>query len=347
MMDLPVIQKSADVAGHMTFVTVGALVCAVFAWALLLKKVHPGKAALLSLTEIVLAEALGLFFAKAVYFLVRFNYLSRMDAWRFFTFTFRPLNEQTQSIMDMGFFTNLCFFGGVAGVILAVFLSARIFRLPARDVLNRFAPAGALLIAVFRTAEYYLKLLGVGSLSDIGISDEAAMSFPLRIGYDTFGAGDPEDLEFYLPVFVLEAIVALAAMIFALVRMKDRDIFLRTLFYICLGQVLLESMRMTSITWLFVRVEQLFCFLYVEAVLVVYAVRLWRRHNRKGLIYPALGLLVCGIVIAGEFALDGKILADLSRGTIYIVMTAALVTLAAADIVYHLCGRKQPSLQEG
>ena len=297
----------------------------------------------LSFTEILLAEALGLLFAKGIFFLVRFNYLTELDTWRFFTFSFRPLgkNPNLQSIIDKSFYENLLFFGGVAGVILAVFISARIWRLPARDVLNRFAPAGAMLVAVFRFAEYYLKDLGIGLLEDIGVSEEGVLSFPLRIGYDTFGYGDPEDFEYYLPVFILEGVIALAAMVFALVRMKDRDCFLRTLFYICLGQILLESMRATSITWLFVRAEQLFCFLYVEAVLIAYAVRCFRNKKRTGIIYPVLGLLVCGVVIAGEFALDGKILANMAKSTVYIVMAAALLMLAVADVIHHRIARKE------
>ena len=346
MLDLPVIQKSVDVAGHMTFVCIGALVCMMLAWAMQIRVAGFWKAGLLSLTEILLGEALGLFFAKVVYFLVRFNYLTELGTWRFFMFSFRPVELiRSQSMLDMEFYANLSFFGGVMGVILAVFVSARTWKLPARDVLNRFAPAGALLVAVFRAAEYYLKLLGVGLLEDVGVPEDGMMSFPLRIGYDTFGYGDPEDLEYYLPVFVLESVVALAAMIFALVRMKDRDCFLRTLFYICLGQILLESMRATSIAWLFVRVEQLFCFLYVEAVLVVYAVRWCRKKKWTGMIYPAMGLLVCGVVIAGEFALDGKILADLSKDTIYIVMAAALGTLAAADVVWQFIAGRDQKLQ--
>ena len=346
MIDLPVIQKSVDAAGHLTFVCIGALVCTVFAWALQIKVAGPVKSIWLSLTEILLAEAIGLLAAKGIYYLVRFNYLNELGTWRFFTSSFRPLNKNShlQSIIDKAFYENLLFTGGMAGVILAVTMSARFWKLSVRDVLNRFAPAGALLVAVFRFAEYYLQLLGIGQLEDIGVSTEAASSFPLRIGYDIFGDysefGDPEDLEYFLPVFILAGIVALAAMVFALVRMKDRDCFMRTLFYICLGQVLLESMRATSITWLFVRAEQLFCFLYVEAVMIVYAVRRCRKGKWTGIIYPVLGLLVCGVVIGAEFALDGKILKDMAKSTLYIVMAASLVTLAVADVVHHLIIRK-------
>ena len=88
MLDLPVIQKSVDVAGHMTFVCIGALVCMMLAWAMQIRVAGFWKAGLLSLTEILLGEALGLFFAKVVYFLVRFNYLTELGTWRFFMFSF-------------------------------------------------------------------------------------------------------------------------------------------------------------------------------------------------------------------------------------------------------------------
>ena len=106
MIDLPVIQKSVDAAGHLTFVCIGALVCTVFAWALQIKTAGVVKSIWLSLTEILLAEALGLLFAKGIFFLVRFNYLIRLsvccihDAHRVlnrysFTISFRKIHEKS------------------------------------------------------------------------------------------------------------------------------------------------------------------------------------------------------------------------------------------------------------
>ena len=50
---------------------------------------------------------------------------------------------------------------------------------------------------------------------------------------------------------------------------------------------------------------------------------------------PLAGLLVCGIAVAGEFALDGKILPDLSKSVIYGVMALSLIGLAVLEPFAH------------
>ena len=257
-------QLVSDMPAHLTYMCLGALVCMAFAYVLQIRTAGPVKSIWLSLTEVLLGEALGILFAKGVYCLIRWEYLAKLGAWQFFTSL--RLEE-------------LSFFGGVAGGVLAVFFAARIFGLPPRKVLNHFAPAGALLIALIRFAEYWLQseMLGLGEPARIGLDAEAVLAFPWGIAIDWFG--DQSYMEYHLAVFMYEGFAALAAMLFALVRQKDRDCFIRTLFYICLAQVLLESMRSTSVAWLFVRAEQLLCFLYVEGVLVLYAVRRIRQEN--------------------------------------------------------------------
>ncbi len=224
---------------------------------------------------------------------------------------------------------ELSYYGGMAGVVLAVVLSAKLLGRRPRDVLNTFAPMGAFLAAMFRFAEGFLGSLGFGAYLDKGVF------FPVTVEvyYDEFYS------EFYWAVFMLEGLLSLAAVILSLVHGKEEDRFLRTLFYLCLPQVLCESLRIQSIRWLFVRTEQLVCFLLCEGVLVYYAVRRNPRCFRAWL--PALsGLLVCGFVIVIEFALENKISFGgqaLAHWLLYLLMAACLASMAVAE---HL-GRKE------
>ncbi len=322
-------QLVSDRPIYLTFLCLSGLICLAFAYLAQTRMAGSAKAFGLSVTEAVLGTGLGLLFARGFYGLIRIGYLTKLgDAWQFFSFR----NPE-----------ELCFFGGVAGVILAVVISAYIFRLSPIKVLNHFAPAGALMIALVRFAEYFLQseMLGLGVPTSIGLAEETALAFPWGIAIDWFGDGTY--LEYHLAVFMYEGLVALAAMFFAVFRMKDRDCFIRTLFYICLAQILLESIRETSIAWLFVKAEQLMCFLYVEGVLVLYGVRRLREKKWYGILPPLLGLLAAGVVVLVEFALQNKIefMKELGPAKLYIIMAAALVMLAVVDIVHHLPGKRQ------
>ena len=127
--------------------------------------------------------------------------------------------------------------------------------------------------------------------------------------------------------------LALAAMVFSLLHAKDRDCWIRTLFYLCLPQILCESLRVQTISWLFIKAEQLVCFLVCEGVLVWYALRKNPRAFRSWI--PALcGLAVCGLLIAIEFALDGKSRIGgegLPHWLLYTLMVAGLAVLAIAE----------------
>ena len=329
-------QLITDGNAHLGFMCLSALACLAFAYLLQVRTAGPVKAVWLSLTEILLGEALGIFFAKGTYALIQMEYLTKLHAWGAY-FTSLKMEE-------------LSFFGGVGGVVLAVFFSARIFALPPRRVLNRFAPAGALLIALVRFGEFYLQgeMLGVGEPTKIGLAADTVLSFPWGIAVDWFGDGSY--MEYYLAVFMLEGFAALGAMLFALCRLRDRDCFIRTLFYICLVQILLESIRETSISLLFVRAEQLICFLYVEGILVLYAVRRLRKGKWYGILPPVLGLVAGGAVILIEFALQNKIdfMKDLGPMKMYLIMAAALLLPAAADVIHHINEKrmkKKPALR--
>ncbi len=350
--DLSSFQLVSNYSVYLTFLCVSALICQGFAYLSMTRTTGPLKAFGMSVTEILLGGTLGILFAKGSYYLIRLEYLTRLDdAGQFFS-TLKP--------------EEMCFFGGVAGVVAAVVITACVFRFPIRRALNYFAPAGALMIALIRFAEYWLEseMLGLGEPTNIGLAAETELAFPWGIAIDWFA--DRSYMEYYLAVFMYEGFVALAAALFALVRTNDRDCFIRTLFYICLAQVALESIRQTSVTWLFVRAEQLICFLYVEGVLVFYAVRRFRQRKWYGILPPVLGLLAAGVVVMIEFELQNKhykieaffakfglqnmiaFMKEMSPRTMYIIMAAALATLGVADVVHHIVGKrleKQPAFQ--
>ena len=157
---------------------------------------------------------------------------------------------------------EMSYYGGAAGVCLAVFLAAKILGEKPGKALNAFATSGALLAALVRFAEYWLGSLGTGDYI------EEALPFPFAVSE----LWNPDFPEYYLAIFMLEGILSLRVAVFALRNRKDSFVFLRTVFYLCLLQIICESLRATSIRWLFVRYEQLLCYLIAEGILVWYAV---------------------------------------------------------------------------
>ena len=276
-------------------ITMGASALATFAWygwALGRKRGRrTGLAA--GLTSLMLGLLFGLLGAKAGYMLLRADLLS--GPWlRNMIRTWEP--------------DTMSFVGGAAGVCAGVALAGRLLRIPAREALNTFAPMGAAMAALARFSEGFLYMLGVGDYMETGF-------FPLTVRF----TWDGEWFEYYLAVFVFEGVAALVACALALRHPEEPDRFRRTVFYLCLPQILLESLRMQSISWLFVRCEQLVCYLICEGILVWYGVRSTRRGFARWR-PAAAGLLLCAAVIVGEYALDGKIAlpdGDIPAGLIY------------------------------
>jgi hypothetical protein len=134
---------------------------------------------------------------------------------------------------------------------------------------------------------------------------------------------------------MFEGLFSLVAMVLSLYHKDEHDRFLRTLFYLCLPQIFCESLRAMSIKWLFVRSEQLFCFLFCEGVLIWYGIRKKGNVSFLQRFGAALvGLVVCGLIIAAEFALDGKILINgemIPKWITYGVFLAGLGAMAVAE----------------
>ena len=295
------LNMEANLTGFLIFTGCGALLCILWFFLALRKKTGSGKAALISSLSLALGVLLGVACARTVYVLCMLQY--------------------RYPLLDISY-DQLSYYGGMAGVILAVCIAGKAGGLKVRETLNVFAPMGALLAAAVRFAEYFLSEFGVGDWM------EEEIFFPV-----TVRIGDEEFADFYLAVFMLEGLFAVIAMILALVHRDEKYRWVRTLFYLCLPQVLCESLRMNSIAWRFVRAEMLFCFLWCEGVLVWYAFMGDRKKFSSWV--PALtGLLVCGLVIVLEFVKDGKILISgemVPHWIVYAVMALGLAAMAFAE----------------
>ena len=293
---------NVNLTAYLVFIACGAVLCAVWFFLADRKKNAGGSSAALSALVLLLGALLGLACARIVWVLCTVNYRHPLFGLRY---------------------DELSYYGGVAGVLLAVALSARITGRNVRETLNTFAPMGALLAALFRFAEYFLGEFGVGMWMEEGLF------FPLTVE----NVISEDYSEFFPAVFMLEGAFSLIAAAVALFRREEKYRWLRTLFYLCLPQIICESLRSTSIAWLFVRAEMLFCYLLCEGVLVWYAFRAGRKRLKSWA--PAItGLIVCGVIITAQFAIDGKITVGgsvIPDWIIYGTEIAALAAMAAAE----------------
>lgn len=263
------------------------------------------KRGLLTALTFLFGTALSAVFARLGYCLIDIKYVL-MDGFQEALFTD---NMECAS-----------FFCGMAGVILGAVLAAKCTGNRPMRALDAYAPAGALMAALARFGEYFLGTLCVGRM----IEDEAFQFFPLAFGVD-YGYGYTE---WYLAVFMLCGIADMIVFLVSLTKFKDKR-FLRTLFYLCLPQILFESLRnYNRLTWTqFVRVEQLACMLYIEAVFLLYA--FWAGKGTKNRFLPAIvGLICAGVFVGVEFALDKT---NLPHVLTYSVMIAGLIVLGVME----------------
>ena len=299
-----------NTAAYLAVMGTGAVCVSVLFFFLLRQspEIRKEKALPLSVCTLVLGTVLGIFCAKLLYFVFYFFHIIEQGAG---TFWFSLKTEE------------MSYYGGVAGVCLAVALSAKIFGLRPGKVLNTFAPAGALMAAAARFAEYFLYPTGTG------IAGETFLPFPLAVSI----VWSEDYIEYVPAVYMYSGLMSLVAFALCLKHRNEPRRMLRTLFYLCLPQVLLESLRADAIRLLFVRMEQLLCYLLVEGVLVWYG---WKGGRKSFASWvPALtGLIVCGLTIVEEFMLDGKIRfggTTAPHWITYSLMAAGLVVLAVME----------------
>lgn len=299
-----------NTAAYLAVMGAGAVCVSVLFFFLLRRSpdVRSEKALPLTACVLVLGTAFGIFFAKLLYFVFYFFHIIEQGAG---TFWFSLKTEE------------MSYYGGMAGVCLAVALSAKILGLRPGKVLNLFAPAGALMAAIARFAEYFLYPTGTG------IAGEAFLPFPLAVSI----VWSEDYIEYVPAVYIFSGLMSLVAFVLCLKHRDEPDRMLRTLFYLCLPQVLLESLRADAIRLLFVRMEQLVCYLLVEAILVWYGWKGGRKSFSSWV--PALtGLVVCGLTIVEEFMLDGKIRfggTTAPHWITYSLMAAGLIVVAVME----------------
>ena len=301
---------NTDIRAYLLFMAGSAVVCFLL-YALTARRrmgLSGNRTAALGALSLGLGILLGLAGAKLLYFLFRFSYTLNTGVGKFL-FSLKP--------------EELSYYGGAAGVCLGVALAAKILGEKAGKALNAFAVSGALLAALARFAEYWLGALGTGDYLEEGLP------FPFAVSE----VWNPDFPEYYLAIFMLEGVLSLRVALFALKNREDRLVFLRTVFYLCLLQIICESMRAQSIRWLFVRYEQLLCYLIAEGILVWYAIA-GKKQGRSNWYAAAFGLAVCGLTVLGEYMLDGKITFGeygLPPVVIYGFMAWGLLELAALE----------------
>ena len=313
---------NVNIPAYLLFIFCSSVLCCLLFMLSAVKtlKLPAGKAGALSGLVLVLGAVLGLAGAKLLYFLFRFSYILKTG---FFSYLF-SLNQN-----------ELSYYGGAAGVCLAVVLAARMMKIKPVKALNAFAVSGALLAALFRFAEYWLGSLGTGDYLEQGLP------FPFAVSE----VWNPDFPEYYMAIFMLEGIIYLRIALFAFRNRKDRLCFLRTVFYLCIAQIILESMRAQSIRWLFVRYEQLLCYLIAEGILIWYALA-GKKAGKKNWSAALWGLAVCGLTVLAEYMLDGKISfgeSDLPPVVIYACVAWILLELTAAE---HAARKKLPGVTE-
>ena len=223
---------------------------------------------------------------------------------------------------------HVSFFCAAVGVCLGVLLANRLTR---KDTvfagMDAFAPFGALLAAMFRLGELFFKIYGLGRTLPEN-SPLAFFPFAVRLT----DAGGYESWRW--AVCVLSALFALVCAAVAFFRLRSRGrtgfSFSAALFFLALPQILCESLRTTGIMWLFVHAEQLLC-----AVVLFFVMLFWILKSGKGLPFPRrwwpLGALLLGVglLVAVEFAIDGKIF-NFRLSVSYIIMCAVLAGIGFA-----------------
>ncbi len=248
-----------------------------------------------------LGTVLGLVGAKLVY------YLAKID--------FMLMNGWLRSLVDTSTGT-FSYYGGVAGFCLGVVLAARITHEKPVALLDAFAPAGLLLAALAR--------FGEGLLDGVGIRDMLYWEHPEQCFFPLAVTNEWGD--WLYAIFMLEGLLTLGVLALCLTVLKKQR-FLRSLFYLCLIQVLCESLRDDSFSWLFVKVEQLLCMLAVAGVLFVYCLK------TPGVRYRWVPFLVCfpiaGVFVVLEFVFNGKL--HMNHTLCYGIMIAGLAALGVIE----------------
>jgi len=211
---------------------------------------------------------------------------------------------------------GLSFGGALIGLLLSSLVSAKWSKKPIYQMLDMMAPAALLTLGLARLSEYFVDF-GQGSY----VEDPALQFFPLSV-QNNWG-------EWYFAIFMLEALIALATLLYILKKHQTGPgtLWQTSLILILCSQILCESLRADTLRWGFVKVHQLFCALGLAALLAYYlhlAKRAGRRITRL-LYLPALFVLGAALIIGIEFALDKW--DEMPHLLLYAIMILALIMM--------------------
>lgn len=256
-----------------------------------------------ALLTCVLAATSGIVLAKTVYVLCFVNVTLAYDG----ILSFFEMKAGSFSV-----------FGGMTGAMLGALLSAKLLKMPAADLTDRFVPALAVFLAALRAGEVHLGTIGVGSFVE---AESPLARFPFAV-QNTYG-------EHLYAIFLLEALFALLLALYLLLFARKWPVSIPTelgLFFLALPQILCESLRLRCMRWGFVRIEQLLCGLLVLA-LIWYACKQWKGGRIRW-----LPVVLCITGLAGvallEYALDKT---DIPVSACYTLMTLDLIVLGTME----------------
>ena len=269
-----------------------------------------GRLAAVALVPTVL---LGMVCSKLLYMLLQLDYVLA-DGWDTLLLSASP--------------EHFSFIGGILGVCLAILLAAKLVKVPPMKALNAFAPAGLLLAALARFGEGFLAqkfMTGTGPYMEEG---SPLCFFPISVNC----SADPEWQEWYLSVFLIEGVLLLVAAVVSLLCFR-KGRFIRSLFLLCLPQVICENLLNNIFWWIFcIRVEQLLYMVVMTVILIIYAVR---ARGWKYRLLPVMVAAACaGLFIMAEFAMEQKIefLSFLSVRDCYMLMGLGTAVLLFTEI---------------
>ncbi len=225
------------------------------------------------------------------------------------------------------------FFGGAVGLLLGTGLAALLLRQPLRQAMDMYAPAFSLQLSIARGAEYFMGDVGLGHYTET----DWLCRPPLAMVN--------EWNEWYIAVFTLEALAALLIGLLALCTEKKTRApgysMLRVLYWLCVTQAAWEQLRTMPMTWGFVRAEQLLCAV-AGLLLLLLCVLPSKASLAQKWLFPAAYFVLCGIVTAMEFALDGKI--QMSPTIAWMLITASLTAmLALGEAAIRPCPPVEPA----
>lgn len=225
------------------------------------------------------------------------------------------------------------FFGGAVGLLLGTALAARLLRQPLRQAMDAYAPAFALQLSMARGAEYFMGDVGLGHYTEVPWLCHPPLAMV------------NEWNEWYIAVFTIEALAALLIALLALCTEKKTRApghsMLRVLYWLCVTQTAWEQLRTMPMTWGFVRAEQLLCAV-AGLLLLLLCVLPSRASLAQKWLFPATYFVLCGIVTAMEFALDGKI--QMSPAIAWTLIAVSLTAmLALGEAALRRCPPARPA----